>query len=534
MTFIDCRKLPDGEVIERDVCIIGSGPAGLAIARELNASTTTVAVLESGGLDIEYEIQSLAWGEVAGRPYPELDVVRLRYFGGTSNHWGGNTKPLDAIDYEPRPWVDHSGWPFDADHMAPYYKRAAAYMGLSQDAYDENKLRLSRGLKPWPSKDDEIASYVFHTISPEYKRLGLAYHDLMKQSDNIDVFLYANVHHISADEPQSTVTGLNVKTLSGVSLTFKAKLYVLATGGIENPRLLLLSRNSSGRSLGNAHDLVGRFFMEHITNPDFGVLIPADPKLSLSYYRSEVAKWGETWGVFGLSQKMQRRHQLPNIRFQVADITNVFNQDEDTPGFQSLKAFADALANRQLPDNVGEHFLNVLKGLDDVVSAAYYRARYDGDYPLVKLRIVAIGEQVPNPESRVRLGAETDALGQPTAVLDWQLAEADTIGLLRSTAFLARALARSGIGRLVDNFPEDGFGSINPKPHFHHMGTTRIHPDPKQGVVDANCRVHGVNNLYIAGSSVFPTGGNVNPTLTIAALAIRLADHLKTLQGTLS
>lgn len=531
MTFIDSRSLPDGHVIERDICIIGSGPAGLAIALELSGGSRRVAVLESGGMDVEYDTQVLAWGPVVGRPYPDLDVVRLRYFGGTSNHWGGNIKPLDAIDYEERPWIAHSGWPFDVAALAPYYKRAGAFMGLSPDAFDEQKLRLGRGLKPWATADDDLTSYVFHTVGSDRVRLGPYHRGKLEKSGNIEVFLHANVTEISADEAQTQVAGLKVKTLSGKSLTFKAKTYVLAAGGIENPRLLLASRSAAGRALGNAHDLVGRFFMEHITNPDFGFLIPTDPHLDLAYYRSEVAAWGETWGVFSLSQEMQRRHQLPNIRFQIADITNVFNQDEDTPGFQSLKAFADGLKARQLPDGATEHFMNVLKDLDDVLSAAYYRLRYSGNYPLVKLGMVAIGEQVPNPDSRVVLGEEKDALGLPVAALDWRLADADSDGLHRSTAFLARALARSGIGRLVDTFPEDGFAAIDPKPHYHHMGTTRMHADPRQGVVDANCRVHGVANLYVAGSSVFPTGGNVNPTLTIAALAIRLADHLQQTMG---
>lgn len=527
MAFIDARNLPAGEVIERDICIIGAGPAGLALAKEFAAASVRVAIIESGDREADGDTQALAWGRVVGRPYPDLDVVRLRFFGGTSNHWGGNVKPLDPWDFTERPWIAHSGWPIAAADLAGPYKRAAAFCGLDEHAYDETKLRLERGLVPWATKDDDIKSYIFHTVGERRIRFGPSYYDFFKTAANIDVFLNANVQRLAHDEAQKLVSGIIVRTLTDKQLTFRAKRYVLAAGGIENPRLLLLSRNRAGHALGNAYDLVGRYFMEHITNPEFGELIPTDPNLNLSYYRAEKNDWGETWGVFGMAEDMQRRHQLPNIRYQVADITNVFNQNENTPGFQSLKTFSDSLKQGELPTRAGDHFLNILRDIDDVVALAYYRLRYDPDYPLVKLKIVAIGEQAPNPESRVYLGEDKDRFGQPVAVLDWRLTEADSIGMQRSTAFLARALARNGIGRLVDTFPENGFASIDPHPHYHHMGTTRMHNDAKSGVVDKNCRVHGMSNLYIAGSSVFPTVGNVNPTLTIIALALRLADHLK-------
>jgi choline dehydrogenase-like flavoprotein len=528
MTFIDTRTLPDGHVIERDVVIIGSGPAGLAIANELAGGTTRVAILESGGLDYDDDTQALAGGNVVGRPYPDLDTTRLRYFGGTSNHWGGNVKPLDPIDFAARSWIAHSGWPFDHTHMTPYYARAGAFCGLPANAFTPAAWPDGARREPWRFRDDAVESHVFHTVGDDDLRFGETYRERIESAANIDVYLFANVTEIETAASGGAVTGLKIRTLSGTNVEARARSYVLAAGGIENPRLLLLSNRQAPNGLGNDRDLVGRFFMEHLTIPKFVDVFPSDPFVNYDFYRPKDADWGDTWGIIQLSRQVQRAARLPNIRFQRSTIINSFNEHMDDPAMQSLRRLYFSLTGGGIGrEEFNRHVANVVADIDTVADVAYQRLRHHPDYPIRWFEFVQIGEQTPNATSRVRLGRQLDRLGQRKVVLDWRVTDGDSAGVARSAEALAKEMGRSGLGRIAQRFPAGVFREFDPQPHYHHMGTTRMASDPSSGVVDADCRLHGVDNLFIAGSSVFPTVGNVNPTLTIIALALRLADHLK-------
>ncbi len=531
MAFVDTRTLADGETIEADICIIGAGPAGLAIATAFEGDSTRIALLESGDIGYDEDTQALAAGEVVGIPYPDLDVARLRMLGGSSNHWGGNIRPMDALDFEVRDWIPNSGWPFGLAELRPYYERAAAFCGVPNEAFEIEHQRGAVGTEPWRFTDDAITTQVFQTVGGEARALGLYHEERLEQAANITTYLFANVVDVVTDALATRVNELTIKTLNDKTLTARAKHYVLAAGGIENPRILLLANKTKTAGLGNADDLVGRYFMEHLTSPDFAVLLPSDPQLDFRFYKDFEADWGETWGMLTFSEETQRQAGLVNARFQAATITNEFNKNIDEPGMQSLAKLVRAGASGRVPDELERHLANVIADIDDVAQSGYYRLFHHPDYPLVSIDLVVISEQIPNPESRVFLGEETDRFGQRRCVLDWRLTELDSENLIRISDQAQRQFGRSGLGRVRIQLPEGGYSSINPHPHYHHMGTTRMDKDPKRGVVDADCRLHELPNLFVAGSSVFPTVGNVNPTLTIIALAYRLSDHLKGLKS---
>jgi len=531
MAFVDTRSLADGEVIEADICIIGAGPAGIAIATAFEGDATRIALLESGGFGYDEETQALAAGDVVGIPYPDLEGVRLRMLGGSSNHWGGNIRPLDAIDFEARDWVPHSGWPFGLDELTPYYLRAAEFCGVPSEAFEIQTQQAATGASPWNFADDAVTTRVFQTVGGEARALGAYHEDRLEQAANVTTYLHANVVDISTDRLSTKVQELTIKTLNDKTLKARATHYVLAAGGIENPRILLLANKTRTAGLGNQNDLVGRYFMEHLTSPDFAALYPSDPQMDLRFYKDFEAEWGETWGILSLSEDIQRQAGLINMRFQAAKVTNEFNKRIDTPGMQSLAKLVWAGSQGKAPDAFGQHLANVIADIDDVAESGYYRLFYHPDYPLVSVDLVVISEQVPNPDSRVYLGKSTDRFGQRHCVLDWRLTDLDNENLGRISDQIQQQFGRSGLGRVRIRLPEGGYKTINPHPHYHHMGTTRMDEDPKRGVVDANCRLHELPNLFVAGSSVFPTVGNVNPTLTIIALAFRLADHLKGLRS---
>jgi choline dehydrogenase-like flavoprotein len=218
-------------------------------------------------------------------------------------------------------------------------------------------------------------------------------------------------------------------------------------------------------------------------------------------------------GSLALSERLQREHRLPGCGFRL---------DASRP----LRRRAEPAASGEDADRLDDAVRRVALALDDGDAALPERAQSAPTGPVVHwMHLTA--EPAPNVESRVRLGDGRDAFGQRRVVLDWRLSPEDSDGARRSLALLARAWAAAGWGRARSRFPEAGFAALGPRGSFHHMGTTRMHDDPKQGVCDRNARVHGVANLWVAGSSLFPTYGTVNPTLTIVALALRLAEHLR-------
>ena len=257
----NARELPESHIIQADVCIVGAGPAGITIARELASRNTRVALFEGGGLDYEAENQALYQGENLGSPYFLLDVCRLRQLGGTSMHWAGLTGRLSPIDFERREWVPHSGWPFSLKTLIPFYHLAERDLGIPF----ENGYQVSKWEDPGDNKIFQLGNSVktIVNLGTSAVRFGRKYREILTDSKFIDLYLYSNLTHIQSDRSGQNIESLSLSTLEGKKFSAKAKKYVLCCGGIENPRILLHSDDVHKQGLGNQHDLVGRYFMEH-------------------------------------------------------------------------------------------------------------------------------------------------------------------------------------------------------------------------------------------------------------------------------
>lgn len=549
--LIDARTLEAEHVIEADVCIVGSGPAGLTLARELSAPDRRVCLLESGGVDFEPRTQALAEGQIVGEPTNCLDGSRRRQYGGTLHLWdsqlgggviGMRCGALDPIDFESRDWVPHSGWPFDHAEMDPFYERANRICRLGPCEY--------RG-DAWESPEfpqfragDAISSSVWQFGAQE---TFAEYMTEVERAEDITACLHANVTEIETDETASNVTALHAATLEGNCFRVRAKVYVLAAGGFENARLLLLSDSVQQNGLGNGHDLVGRFYMDHpIANG--GSLVPRDRQALAQAGLYDVRTNRDTvvMGKLHLTPEVQRQEQLLNGCMLLLPKHGTFKPEV----MDSLKLLLRSGLRRQLPDEAPKHFKRVARGLDFVaVSVARKLTRNKSLFPqmdwgptmtqgagwsaepqperrFTEFEVYLFAEQPPDARSRVMLGEETDALGCRRIHLDWRWDELSRRSIARTEERLRAEFARSGWGALRKH-PEHDSPQLQFPSQHHHLGTTRLHPDPKQGVVDADSRVHGVSNLFVTGGSVFPTGGYINPTLTIVALATRLADHLE-------
>jgi choline dehydrogenase-like flavoprotein len=311
-----------------------------------------------------------------------------------------------------------------------------------------------------------------------------------------------------------------VRTLAGNEFDVAAKHFVLAAGGIENPRLLLASRGAGERGLGNEHDQVGRYFMEH-PHLDTARFLFSDPGENFELYKPHFEGESKVVATLCLSESLCRKESLG--RFAVTFETAYTEASE---GYEAIRLIGRSLKQREWPDELASKLWDVITDLDGATSAMYRRSR--GEAFRLMHRMMVRSEQVPNPDSRVRLAKESDALGMPRAELDWRLTEQDVRTVTRGLKIVGSELGRLGLGRL--QMPASGEDDLDIGAHLlgghHHMGTTRMADDPKQGVVDRDCKVHGLANLYVAGSSVQSTAGFANPTQTLVAFAVRLASHL--------
>ncbi|MGZ4681423.1 MAG: GMC oxidoreductase [Acidimicrobiales bacterium] len=499
----DANQVDEGRTVHADLCIIGAGPAGLTVADRFRGSGLDVVVLESGGDQWDERTQSLAQGTLTGEPFRfnggevTPDTSRLRQLGGTSNHWTGQCRPLDAHDFMVRDAVAHSGWPITLDDLAPSYRRAVTSCDLATDQWDATWWSTNAHL-PLLADGDPLRTVVFQFSPPT--RFGPALRPALASSADIDVYLWANVTSIDTTADGGHVDQVQVATLGGRRWTVSASRFVLATGGIETPRLLLASDGVNPAGVGNGNDLVGRYFMDHPHAIAGRVQFATDAEAWAFYTigardlpggRTELA-----WGGLSPSPAQQAQLGLANASVQLwaagADGPPRDDRDADTAA----------------PDAVGR----LLHASAPAPTTAVMSVRT---------------EQHPDPDSRVTLNDDRDDLGMRRVDVDWRVGDEDRDTLRRTVEMVARQLGALGLarvevdpsGRAIEDWPVE-VGN-------HHMGTTRMSADPATGVVDADCRMHEVDNLYIAGSAVFPTSGMANPTLTIVALAHRLAEHLR-------
>lgn len=507
---------------EFDICIIGAGAAGITLAREFLNHDMRVCLLESGGLDYHRDCQSLYEGENMGQPYFPLDVCRLRYFGGTTNHWSGTSRPLDDLDFEKRDWIPSSGWPISKRDLTPYYARAHTVLQIPADGYEV--ARWEKDISPrLPLLEDKVFTSIWlgHAL-----KFGQAYWKELKSAENIHVFLHANLLQIQTNAEATKVTQVQIGTLRKNRFWVKARIFILACGGIENARLLLLSDDVEKKGLGNRHDQVGRFFMEH-SSPRLGMLLLSSGKIPTQLYKGSLQDGRWVFGELSLREAVQEEEKILNmgVTFLPSNYEGRLNE-----GYISFKRILKEFLRGEIAEDFWEDYKNVLRDIDGVVEGAYDRF-VAGDKGSQSFVLIVRGEQAPNPLSRITLGERRDILGLRQVRLDWRFTDLDRRSMRRLAEIIGNEFGRARLGRLK---MDDWLIMEDPRWHqsasqgrCHHIGTTRMSLKPEGGVVDPSCRLHTVDNLYVAGSSVFPTSGAANPTLTLVALSLRLADHLK-------
>jgi choline dehydrogenase-like flavoprotein len=553
--IVDPSEYHGVEELEADICILGAGPAGLTIARELEDTGRRVILVESGGLEFDEATQSLCDGPSDDAPDPYS--LRRRQFGGTSNMWeaqlgdgrlGVRYAIMDETDFEPKEKVPHSGWPFRKGHLDPYYERAGRFLGITD--YDVSRWENGEDAHPLGFVGDRITTSIVQ-FGPRDVFLKDC-RERIAASKTTHAYIKLNVIEIESNPEGTRATRAKVATLDGKHMGITAGTFVLAAGGIENARVLLLSDGSAKSGLGNRHDLVGRFFIDHYGHFG-GMVFPADRTIfnRMALYDIRQVDGFPGMGIVVPTRETIRRESLLNIVTYLVPKHSTYHHSRMSRNANRLlkaKLLKRPVERKpERPQGIADHLRRIVVGTAGHFPHKLYR-KLVVRRPYPNTSIVWGGwsalphkerefgaielqqhlEQAPDPDNRVLLSEERDRLGCRKAKVDRRLNEIDRESLRRTNLILQEEFARSGIGRFVidEDFVTPEFSSMA-HGASHHMGTTRMHDDPRRGVVDPTCRVHGMANLYVAGSSVFPTGGWANPNVTIVALAIRLADHLK-------
>ena len=546
--IVDLDQREGDQLPEYDLCVVGSGPAGATVAAELAGRGLAIAVLESGRLRPSARGDRLK--RVLSRGIHIKDYSRERVLGGASTTWAGLSSPLDRTDLEPRPWLRHSGWPLEPAELDPYYRAAAErYRFPTAEAFGPagfGALRPATG--PFAAEWRGLEEKVFLACA-EPQNFAREARGVYERGE-VDLYLDASVTRLEGGAEGAHVAAAVVRTRGGRELRVRARAFVLAAGGIENARVLLNSRDLCAAGLGNERDQVGRYFMNHpknyhgilhLTEPVedvpyfFGCLhrsfagyaglrllpaVQAERKLLNSYVRMEpLFPWSDSQGIEALVLLVKRSRFFFTFWKRRHSGEVVTLRDYSETGDDS------ELQNRRRGPLEWFGLLFTIAG-DAPRVARYLFHRLTRAKPrITRVRLRNFMEMEPAPENRVTLSEERDEHGERLPRVEHACTEADRCSLLALHEVLAAEVERTGLGRL-----ETGLDRAEPWPidqdASHHMGATRMGRDPGTSVVRPDCRLHGIGNVWLAGASVFPTSGSANPTFTIVALAIRLAERL--------
>lgn len=513
--IIEAISVPEAEKVEADLCIVGAGPAGLTLAKQFIGSGHRVYVLESGGTALDDAARDLASGANIGHPYFPLSEARARVVGGSSYMWDEwvRARPLDHVDFEEKAWVAGSGWPLRPEDLNPYYHRAQDVLGLGDFDYD---LPID-GISPPPGDlgDELVAAPFRYSNTFDFERTS---HEI-DASRNVCLVLNANATRLSTGDNGDSIASVVVAASESQQFEITPRVVVLAAGGIDNARILLLSPGPGDRGLANSSGMVGRHFMEHPTMRSGRVILnPGVLPSELDFFRKVVVDGIGLRGSLAPSPGLIRDEQSLNAMALFAP-ANASSSDV----VRSLAIARDAIRGENTSgESAIRHALAVLTHPSEALRAI--QGQQDPLDGVFQISITV--EQAPDPRSRVGVGSETDGFGQPRATLDWRLSDLERRTARTLQDAIDRYLRREGLGHV------EGFlGEERPPRAFrgewHQLGTTRMSVDPSAGVLDPNGRAHDLENLYVAGGSVFPTVGYANPTLTILALTLRLADELE-------
>lgn len=496
--FRDISDFEYGTSLDYHICIIGTGPAGLSIAKKLINTNYKVAVLESGGITPETKYQELNRGINTGESFLSLDSSRLRCFGGAGKLWAGRCAPFKEDDFKKKNYIPLSGWPINLNDLQPYYSEASKMLGISHEDFYSNKLRNKTSLEKTFHEFSRPNNFLISNIlqSARERDFSSKYFLEFKNSKNLEFIFHSTVTELNVINKGRDVSSINISNIEKHFLKLKSKIFILACGALENPRILLNSNKFHKNGIGNDSRMVGKCFMSH---PGIDSIAEIHKTSNKPDQDASNNIGGRHFIFFETSAKQRHKNKILRHSFSLKKSNNI----------TSLDISADTLYNK-----IKSKILSLNK------KTALNKNIWD----------LSIGlEQNPRLSNSISLDKSKDKLGVPLLKVNWgKVSKLEKNTLINSTKIIARELGSLNVGRVKfqKKLNSNEISKIN-DPINHHIGTTRMSSSPRDGVVDRNCKVFGISNLYIAGSSVFTTSSIVNPTYTIIALSLRLGDYIK-------
>lgn len=514
---------PAGE-IEADICIVGAGAAGLALASQFMHSPWRVLVLESGLKDPDASGEDLNTLDCVGLRHDGWRQGRVRCFGGTTRVWGGQLLPMRASEVQARPWVQGSGWPITVGELQPYYRRVEHLLRTQGPPYDMTIWPLL-GMPPLELDPTQLRIRFSQWAPLGRRNFAVLLRRALERSRNVSVLLDATAIAIRCTPDGQHCDSLEICSRAGLRRNVRARWFVLAAGGIETARLLLASPSPSGQGVANSSGAVGRYFQDHI-----------------SYWAGEIEPRArrQVQNIFDpryvngtmYSMKLEPTDDLMRREGWLNTMAHIAFEIPDALGWMEVRRILRSIQAGKVELPSRDESLAMARGAAELSRLLLTRllAKRRLSPSSGAIRLLVDVEQAPHPESRVLLDSTVDAFGMPRARLDWRIGELERRTLTGFARVVAAEIERLDLGKVrlatePDFSSRDTLGSA--RDIFHHMGTTRMSRTPEHGVTRHDLRCHDVDNLYIAGPSVFPASGIANPTFTALALSMRLGDHLK-------
>lgn len=538
------QSVTNNQIIKTNVCIIGSGPAGMTLANEFSDGKQSVVVLESGDDKASRYGDDLNKGFLSGMLNQATHEVRARQVGGTANHWivkmaGNNANGFRFVPLQP---LDFATWPLSREEIDPYYERLHHLLNLGPFAYDN--LAIWKGNTQGATLTNQsINSGIFSFCGTDY--FTKIFPAKLQNSPTHHLYRNATVSELITSTDGSNVLAAKVLAPNGNTMTVEADQFILAASGFGVPQILLNSKSQCHPDgLGNNNDVVGRYYIDHSLIFHGYFKISPNMHEKLKFYDMRDINGVSVIGSIGLPEALKKQENLQNLEAMLFPKPNEKNYN----AFKSVQEFAWAIKQtKPMEHSLWRNTVNLVKGLPYLIHIAYQKyfngmvlmpglatggwsklspKELDKRYQIIEL--MGLAEQRPKKTNRVTLSNTRDALGMPRIAVHMDWDETDTQSIIKTEKKLVEGLQAQGFGEF-HSYHEHNGNKLNYYSHtcHHLMGTARMGNDPTTSVVDSNCKIHGVNNCYIASSAVFPSGGYANPTMTMLALCLRLADHLK-------
>lgn len=507
------QALPETAAQPADVCIVGAGAAGIVLAIELARQGKHVLMVEGGGPKVEDESQDTYRSEIVGLPHNGIHIGRFRAKGGTTTRWGGQILELDDQDFVPREWVPGSGWPITKQELAPFYARAITLEGLAQANLSDEAVWREIHLKS-PSFPDLESFFSRWCPEPDFSYLHRRF---LETSQDVDLWLHANVTALVREG--SKILGVKARTLSGVEAVFRAHQYVFALGGIESCRFFL--QPEQAEKPWNRSGLLGRHYQDHIIAPA-ATLEPLNPSAFHNIFDNVFSRGFKYQPKLRLSPRIQEQQRTLNVAAMV-----IYKSDTEAIAAQLKMTARKLLGGKWKQASSAELFALLLHS--PLLARQIYRYSVKHRAYVAPGGSIELGvhtEQDPLSKSTITLSEDRDSLGMLRTRLDWHVSDNEIDAIRAYVKVAERSLA--SVARVVPHPDLDDYDRFRPLcgDNYHHMGGMRLSSSPSEGVVDLNLKLHGMDNGYVCSAAVYPNSGFSNPTHTLLALAVRLADHL--------